>query len=34
VDTLTLEYIFKLNGVNDKTDGNNQLIQTVETFKT
>jgi hypothetical protein len=31
VDNLSIGHVSKLNGVNDKTDEKNQLIQTVET---
>jgi hypothetical protein len=31
MDTLTLGHISKLNGVNDKTGGKGQLMQTVKT---
>jgi hypothetical protein len=31
MDTLTLGHMSKLNGVNDKIDGNDQLMQTMET---
>jgi hypothetical protein len=31
IDTLTLGHVSKLNGVNDKIDGRDQLMQMVET---
>jgi hypothetical protein len=31
VDTLALGHVSKLNDINDKIDGKNQLMQTVET---
>jgi hypothetical protein len=30
-DTLTLGHVSNWNGINDKTNGNDQLMQTVET---